>query len=241
MAFTSVGKKQLAASLFVFIANVLVLVFSTRVNQFQEFFFVADLFPLGLSILTLIFLVFTLSLDLFFPKSYTARPQFYIVTFGILSIFWLAVNAFSTSRWKHIPSTCSEIPDDFTDERAWCKDVQALKAFVWIEWVALLLTTLFTLRYTLSQSSRGNKHILKGPLSRYSPDQLAADFDYSHGTGANAAYGFNGYGSTDVRGAKLQPATMSQADGGHNTFGRDVFGRQARDSEFLQYPDQRVA
>lgn len=65
----------------------------------------------------------------------------------------IAFNSFSTSRWRHVPMACSAIPDgalqtfpkptsvtyfiylllEFADERVWCRDVQALKAFVWIE------------------------------------------------------------------------------------------------------------
>ena len=30
---------------------------------------------------------------------------------------------------------CGNIPDEYADERGWCRDLQALKAFVWIEWV----------------------------------------------------------------------------------------------------------
>ena len=30
---------------------------------------------------------------------------------------------------------CANIPDEYADERGWCRDLQALKAFVWIEWV----------------------------------------------------------------------------------------------------------
>lgn len=27
------------------------------------------------------------------------------------------------------------VPAEFSDEKTWCRDLQALKAFVWIEWV----------------------------------------------------------------------------------------------------------
>lgn len=173
MAYSSVGRIQLAAHAFLLLVTILSLALSARVNQFQDFFFVADLFPLALSIITFVFLVVMLLLDAMVPSSYTARPQFHIGLFGILSIVWLgafhtlhlenthkctctrlAGNAFSTSRWRHIPMACGAIPDgssqstyhpnlphlslsipEFADERSWCKDVQALKAFVWIEWV----------------------------------------------------------------------------------------------------------
>lgn len=66
-----------------------------------------------------------------------------------------AFNAFSTSRWSNIPFPCSTIPDgesaasitpqlywviltvrpEYADERGWCQEVQALKAFVWILFV----------------------------------------------------------------------------------------------------------
>ncbi|ETW75432.1 hypothetical protein HETIRDRAFT_243228, partial [Heterobasidion irregulare TC 32-1] len=94
----------------IILVNILVLALSTRVNQFQDFFYVADLFPFALSIVTLVISVFMLLLDIGVKDSITARPPFQIGIMFVLSIFWLAFNAFSTSRWKEVPMNCSTIP-----------------------------------------------------------------------------------------------------------------------------------
>ncbi|KAF5381639.1 hypothetical protein D9615_005493 [Tricholomella constricta] len=172
MAFSAIGKVKVAAHAALFFVNILVLAFSTRVNHFQEFYFMADLFPFGLSIVTLILLTITIALDFAVENSYTGRAQFEIGHFGLLSIFWLAFNSFSTSRWRMIPFQCNSIPSDFSEERGWCKDVQALKGLVWVEFFMCFVTALMTLRYTFTQYSRGNKHIFQMPLSRYHPELL---------------------------------------------------------------------
>ena len=64
---------------------------------------------------------------------------------------------------------CSTIPAEYSDEKTWCMDLQALKAFVWIEWVILSSTLLFTSHYVISQHTRGQTHIFSTPFSRYSP------------------------------------------------------------------------
>ncbi|KAL0958843.1 hypothetical protein HGRIS_014161 [Hohenbuehelia grisea] len=169
MSFSPAGKKQLAAYAALFVVNIIVLGLSARVNEFQEFFFIADLFPLGLSITTLVILSLLLILDARLPNSFAGRPQFRIPLFAVMTIFWLAFNAFSSSRWRFIPLPCSGIPSDFADQRSWCHNVQALQGFVWIEWLILLAITVATLQYTLAQSQQGNKHIFSTSLSRYRP------------------------------------------------------------------------
>jgi hypothetical protein len=178
--FSSVGKKKVAVHVALYFVNIIVLALAARVNMFQEFFFAADLFPLGLSITCLVILTAMLALDLFSKNSYTGRAQFEIGVFGILSVCWLAFNAFSTSRWRHAPMACSAIPAGFDDVKTWCMDLQALKSFVWIEWIIFFLTAFITLRYAISQNTRGNKHIFHMPLSRYSPAlRNVVDADYS--------------------------------------------------------------
>lgn len=49
----------------------------------------ADIFPLGLSIVTLILISVMLILDVSLARSWTAFPPFEIVIFVLLSIFWL--------------------------------------------------------------------------------------------------------------------------------------------------------
>ncbi|KAI0674085.1 hypothetical protein C8Q78DRAFT_967516 [Trametes maxima] len=167
--FSSVGKKKLGVQVLLIILDVIALAFAARVNIFQEFYFMADLFPLGLAITTLIILFFTLVLDLAIQNMPTARPAVEIGLLYVLSIFWLAFNAFSTSRWRNVPMNCGSIPEEYSDTRAWCRDVQALKSFVWIEFVALFFTASFILRYTITEHKRGRPEVWSGPLSRYTP------------------------------------------------------------------------
>jgi hypothetical protein len=178
--FSSVGRKKVAAHLTLYLVNIIVLALAARVNLFQEFFYAADRFPLGLSITTLIILTAMIALDFASKNSYTGRPQFEFGVFAVLSLFWLGFNAFSTSRWRHVPLNCSAVPAGFDDVKTWCQDLQALKAFVWIEWLIFFLTAFITLRYSIAQNSGGNKHIYRMPLSRYSPNlNSGADVDYT--------------------------------------------------------------
>ncbi|KAL5504975.1 hypothetical protein ACEPAH_7638 [Sanghuangporus vaninii] len=151
MGYSSVGKTRLKVFGLLCVIDTIVLALSSRVNHFLDFFFMADLFPFILSIITLAFLSVVLLLDYAMYNPFMSRPPFEIGSLTILSIFWLASNAFSTSRWRFVPLSCGSIPDDFSAERTWCRDLQALKAFVWIEWVILLLTTVLTVRYAVVQ------------------------------------------------------------------------------------------
>jgi len=169
MAFSPMGRKKVGAHLALLLVNIIVLALSSRVNSFQEYFYVADLFPFSLSIICLVMLGVMILLDFALNTSFTGRPQFEIGLFGVLSILWLSFNAFSTSRWSQVPMNCNVIPAEFSDTRAWCRDLQALKAFIWIEFLMFAFITAFTLWYTLTQKSLGNKHIFKMPLSRYYP------------------------------------------------------------------------
>lgn len=100
----------------------------------------------------------------------------------------------SGPRYTEHTALCTST--EYTDVRVWCHELQALKAFVWIEWVictsqsilippyfmrtlitssilthspTVFCTALTTLRYSITQNSRGNHHVFKMPLSRYSP------------------------------------------------------------------------
>ncbi|PPQ84686.1 hypothetical protein CVT25_014217 [Psilocybe cyanescens] len=191
MTFSSVGRKKLAGhgkqnvALFpaFLLVDIIVLALSTRVNQFQDFFYVADIFPLVLSIISLILVVLLFTVDLTLINSYTGRAQSEIGVFGVLSIFWLAFNAFSTARWHQIPFQCDSIPTDFVDEREWCKSLQALKSFVWINFLICFGISMFTLRYTIAEYNKGNKHIFEMPLSRYRPE-LRSDQGFGGGRGS---------------------------------------------------------
>ncbi|KAF5339595.1 hypothetical protein D9611_011438 [Ephemerocybe angulata] len=167
MGFSTVGKKKVASHAVLLVLDLVVLGLAVKVNKFNEFFYVADLFPLALSIVTLVFLFFMISIDFALDHSWTGFPQTEIGVLGILSILWLSFNAFSTSRWKDMPMNCGSIPLDFPAERTWCRDVQALKAFVWITFAVCAGIVLCTARYCITQRQRGNKHIFSMPLSRY--------------------------------------------------------------------------
>ncbi|KAJ6551473.1 hypothetical protein B0H19DRAFT_1030786 [Mycena capillaripes] len=188
MAFSSVGRKKVAAHIFLLLINIIVLALSTRVNQYQEWFFIADRFPFILSIITFVLLGIMTILDFVTNNSFTGRPQFEIGMFSVLGIFWLAFNAFSTSRWNAAPFNCGVIPSEYSDTVQWCQQLSALRVMVWIEWLIFFFTTITTLRYSVTQSSRGNKHIFQMPLSRYEPDTRAdfnSAFEYPFGNEKN--------------------------------------------------------
>jgi len=170
MAFSSVGRKKVAAHLFLLLINIIVLALSTRVNQYQDWFFIADRFPFVLSIITFVLLGLMTIIDFVSNDSFTGRPQFEIGVFTVLGIFWLAFNAFSTSRWNAAPLNCGVIPSDYSDTIQWCQQLSALRVMVWIEWLTFFFTTIFTLNYAVGQSNSGNKHVFQTPLSRYSPN-----------------------------------------------------------------------
>ncbi|RDX46462.1 hypothetical protein OH76DRAFT_1528937 [Lentinus brumalis] len=180
MAFSdlsSIGKKKLGVHVLLIVLDIFALAFAARVNIFQEYYFMADLFPLGLAVVTLIILFFTLVLDLSFQNIPTARPAIEVGLLYVLTIFWLAFNAFSTARWRHVPMNCNSIPAEYDDMRGWCHDVQALKSFVWIEFVALFLTASWILHYAIKEHKLGRNYIWTGPLSRYvSRDVARNDF-----------------------------------------------------------------
>lgn len=170
MAFSEVGKKKLSSHVVFIILDLISLGLAVKVNKFNDFFYYADLFPLALSIVTLVLVSVMLVLDVTLVRSWTAFPPFEIVIFGILSIFWLSFNAFSTSRWQGIPMQCNMITAEFSAERVWCRDTNALRAFVWVTFLACFAITVWTTYYTASQYKSGHKHVLSSPLSRYRPE-----------------------------------------------------------------------
>ncbi|KAI0077216.1 hypothetical protein K474DRAFT_1661994 [Panus rudis PR-1116 ss-1] len=182
MAYTSIGKRKFGVYILLILLDIAAVALAARVNIFQEFYFMADLFPLGLSIATLAILVTMLLLDLCYSNAITAKPPVEIGIFIVLSIFWLAFNAFSTSRWRFIPLNCSSIPEEFADERVWCRDVQGLKSVIWLLFIALLFTGCFVLRYCVKQHKHGNRHVWNTSLSRYNPravsEFISDDFNF---------------------------------------------------------------
>ncbi|CAL1710827.1 unnamed protein product [Somion occarium] len=169
MALSPAGKKKLAAQIFLVLLDIAVLAFAARVNIFQEFYFMADIFPFALSITTLAILVIMFLLELGISNSFTAKPPFEIGMLYVLSLFWLAFNAFSTSRWHNVPLPCATIPSEYSELRLWCKDLQALKSLVWILFVTLFFTASFILRYVIVQHNKGNRMIWRTPISQFNP------------------------------------------------------------------------
>ncbi|ESK91922.1 hypothetical protein Moror_10424 [Moniliophthora roreri MCA 2997] len=151
MAISSTGKKKIGIHGAQLLVTIIVLALSARVNQFQEFFFAADLFPLALSIISLVLLAIMLSMDFALSRSYN---KFEIGILSVMTVLWLVFSAFSTSRWVSV--SCGGIPDGFDDVRVWCRDLQALKAFVWIEWLAFLFSALSTIRLSKTEKRRNN-------------------------------------------------------------------------------------
>ncbi|KAK0444213.1 uncharacterized protein EV420DRAFT_1007069 [Desarmillaria tabescens] len=86
---SSVGKRKLLAHLFLLLVSTIVLGLSIQVNKFQEWFYVADIFPFALSLISLVLLAVMLCLDLILPgaPSFTSKPSFEIAAFTIMSIF----------------------------------------------------------------------------------------------------------------------------------------------------------
>jgi len=167
MSFFSVGRRVALGYCVIIIPNVVILALSYRVNRFQDYFYFADIFPLTLSAVTLSITVLAFVLDVALDNSPTARPPFQIAMLIIFSVLWLAFNALSSSRWRHLPLNCSVIPSDYPDVRTWCRDLNALKGIVWLNWVVLFLLTLVTLRFSVMQHQNGQKHIWRMPLSRF--------------------------------------------------------------------------
>jgi len=183
MAFSTFGKKRMVARVALLLVNILVLALSARVNEYQEYFYKADLLPMVLSVLALIYLAFSIIFDMSVEDPLIGRAAFELPVFGLFSIFWFAFAIFSTARWAQIPMACSSIPSTYPAEITWCKDVQALKAFVWIEWLVFLLTFLVVLTYVIKQHKEGSSHIWTTGLATYTPVQRPNiyGFDASYG------------------------------------------------------------
>ncbi|KAJ3542226.1 hypothetical protein NM688_g5995 [Phlebia brevispora] len=203
---STVGRRFLSVFVILLLVDVVVVALAAKVNIYQEFFFMADLFPLGLSIATLIVLFFSITTDIVFYNAFASRPAFKIGLCFVLSTFWLAFNIFSTSRWGNIPMPCSSVPSDLPDERAWCEDVQALKSFVWIFFVGgacycfipthkqdlkftlVFLTGAFTVRYAVAEHQHGNRSIWNSSLIRFDPYALDFDTTVSYRPGTATDY-----------------------------------------------------
>jgi len=167
MAFSSIGRLRLSVNFCLLFLNLVIVALAVKINRFQDYFFVADVLPLTLSAITLGIVLIVLVFDLGTTNFFTSRAPFQIGLYVAFTCVWLVASAFSTHRWRHLPAACDTIPSELSNEIAWCKDVQALKAFLWIQWILLFTSTIYTTYYVLTQSSKGHKHIWTVSLSRY--------------------------------------------------------------------------
>ncbi|KAH8829068.1 hypothetical protein DL96DRAFT_1814349 [Flagelloscypha sp. PMI_526] len=187
--FSRFGRKLLAARIGVLVLAIIVLAASIRVNLFTGWFFHADKFPFGLSIATLLVVGILLLADLVSSNAFTGRALVQCISLGLLSVFWLSFNAFTTSRYAPVPYNCySAIPPEMADMQTWCVNVQVVKAFMWIEWVFITVLVLTMARFVQSECARGNRHVLKTPLCRYDADNefgndLKVDYPFAPGMG----------------------------------------------------------
>ncbi|KIY74072.1 hypothetical protein CYLTODRAFT_406120 [Cylindrobasidium torrendii FP15055 ss-10] len=120
---------------------------SGRVNQYQDWFYVADLFPFAFSVISvalLLLLLIPLAVGMARSRrmSLAAMRIMQIGVYTVLSVFWLCSNAFSTNRWNGIPLDCNALVDT-ADEEAdltaeWCNALKALRVIVWILWAGFL-------------------------------------------------------------------------------------------------------
>jgi len=156
--------------------TLVVLGLSAHVNQFMGFFYVADRFPFIMSILTLLILVPLCVIEFVHSGNVrTAKPLFELAWVGALLFAWTGANAFSTSRWSNIrPSDCASIPIEENPEflaaaKTWCYEIQALRAFVWMEWAMLTLIFVGLVVFCVGQSHRGASHVWTTPIRRFDP------------------------------------------------------------------------
>jgi len=170
MALSAVGSMRFKVYGVLLLVNIIVLALSGHINHFQGFYYKADVFPFALSLATTVFLLTMLFLDINFKNSFTARPPFELAWLFITGIAWLAFNAFSTSRWRYVSlGLCGTIPSgsQFSPYRTWCHELQALRAFVWIEWVIFLFTFAYLLLWAISEHKKGRSDVWSTSMSRF--------------------------------------------------------------------------
>jgi len=103
----------------------------------------------------------------------TARPLFELAWVGALLLAWTGANAFSTSRWSSIrPGDCASIsveenPNFLAAAKTWCYEIQALRAFIWMDWAMLTLMFVGLFMFCMRQSRRGSSHVWTTPIGRF--------------------------------------------------------------------------
>jgi len=152
--------------------TIVTLALSGHVNAFQGFFYVADRIPFVLSLITLLILLVSIYSG---KQSKLSRPAIEAAYLGVLTVIWLCANAFSTSRWQFIQiSDCNSIPveqnPDFLNQaKTWCYEIQALRAFIWFEWLTLLAYFGGLVYFATRHASRGTKHVWTTSIGQFDP------------------------------------------------------------------------
>jgi len=241
--FSSVGMARLAIYSVLLLCNLIVFAVSAHVNSFHGFFYVADQAPFVLSIFTGLIVGAVVVSDILARDSPLSRPVPEVTWLAALSLVWLCFNAFSTSRWRFVQATdCASLPasTDFAKATGWCQSVQALRGFVWLEWVILVCALLFIGRFVAS-GRRGSLARRTGPTFTATfvskpmdafADRHRSSFLQSEPRAGASDYHFGGFDS------KSQPQSQpqSQPHAEQSQFG--AYGRQQ--PQFGGYDDQQA-
>lgn len=189
--------------------NLIVFALAAHVNTFHSFFYVADQAPFILSIFTFLIVGSTLLGDMKGSNPFMSRPRIELAWLALLTFFWLCFNAFSSSRWRFIQATdCGDIPggSEFSSVAVWCKEVQALRSFVWIEWL-ILAGTLVWLTIVVTRAARRNNRIWSTSLARESFQPTPPDVRYIKRP--SAAFSTNSsFYSNEPAGTAATPQTL---------------------------------
>jgi len=159
------------------LVNLIVMGLSGHINQFQEFYYKADVVAFGLSLATGIWILLMIILDVASSNASTAKPAFELTWLCLVTLLWLGFGAFSTNRWRGVGAgLCKTIPtaSQYDGYRTWCHEVQALRAFIWIEWVIFLFTFAYLLRWTLEKSNSGRNDVWATSFSRFQEMQTGS-------------------------------------------------------------------
>jgi hypothetical protein len=156
--------------------TLVILGLSAHVNVFQGFFYVADRFPFVMSLFTIVILLGVIVSEFVSAgESKVSRPAVELVWLGLLLVAWLGANVFSTHRWQPIQmDVCNNIPVESNPEflsaaKTWCYEIQALRAFIWMEWVILLISFASLLSFAIWHSARGVRHVWTTNISQFDP------------------------------------------------------------------------
>ncbi|VDB95621.1 unnamed protein product [Peniophora sp. CBMAI 1063] len=187
MCLPDLARKVYAAHGVVASLNVIVFGLSVRVNVPLNFSYFTGLLVLCLSALTAVLTLLFLTLDVVSQTALSSTPAFQLVYLGLMSIFWLGCNAFTTGVWVKNLLQCTTVALDLPDAPAWCQSLHALEVFVWINWLMLASLTIFLAVFVAKQHRNGQQHVWTTPLSRFTvrrgqlrvPTSTKADSDFA--------------------------------------------------------------